>query len=44
MGNFSEKSRAAYNKKADNYDNTDEGRFTQKFKELLVEQIDLSNR
>jgi len=41
MGNFNEKSRAAYNKKADNYDNTHDGRFTQEFKRLLVSEITL---
>ena len=41
MGNFNEKSRTAYNKKADDYDNTHDGRFTQEFKRLLVSEITL---
>ena len=41
MGNFNEKSRSAYNKKADDYDNTQDGRFTQEFKRLLVSEIKL---
>jgi len=44
IGNFSEKSKNAYNKKADNYDNTADGKFTRKFKELLVNNIDLNNQ
>ncbi|MDR2182911.1 MAG: class I SAM-dependent methyltransferase [Clostridiales bacterium] len=39
MSKFNEKSRAAYNKKADDYDNTNDGRFTLKFKRLLVDCI-----
>jgi len=39
---FNEKSKAAYNKKADDYDNTHDGRFTLKFKHLLLEHVALS--
>lgn len=39
MGSFNEKSKTAYNKIADDYDNTFDDRFTQKFKHLLVENI-----
>ena len=41
MNKFNEKSRSAYNKKADDYDNTPEGRFTQSFQRLLISAIDL---
>jgi len=41
MANFKDKSKAAYNKKADNYDYSDEGRFTQKFKDMLLSIITL---
>ena len=37
--NFNKKSKAAYNKKADIYDDTFDGKFTRKFKHLLVESI-----
>ena len=43
MGNFNEKSKAAYNKKADDYDNTLDGKFTRKFKQLLIENITLED-
>ena len=43
MRNFNDKSRSAYNKKAYNYDNTSDGRFTEKFKQLLIENIELNN-
>jgi ubiquinone/menaquinone biosynthesis C-methylase UbiE len=43
MNKFNDKSKAAYNKKADDYDNTHDGRFTQKFKRLLVENIVLTD-
>jgi len=36
-----EKNRKAYDKKAANYDHTPDGRFTEKFKSLLLENIDL---
>ena len=39
MADFNAKSKSAYNKKADNYDNTHDGRFTRKFKQLLVSEI-----
>ena len=41
MANFKDKSRAAYNEKAANYDYSDEGRFTQKFKDMLLSIITL---
>ena len=42
MNKFNEKSKAAYNKIADNYDNTHDGRFTLKFKQLLLEHVNLT--
>jgi ubiquinone/menaquinone biosynthesis C-methylase UbiE len=42
MANFKNKSRTTYNEKADNYDYSDEGRFTQKFKDLLLSIIILN--
>jgi ubiquinone/menaquinone biosynthesis C-methylase UbiE len=36
---FEEKSRESYNRKADNYDNTFDGRFTVKFKRLMLEEL-----
>jgi len=39
MKTFKDKSRESYNEKADNYDNTPEGKFTVKFKELLLDEI-----
>ena len=39
MKTFSEKSRESYNKKANDYDNTFDGKFTMKFKRLLLENI-----
>ena len=42
MADFNAKSKAAYNKKADNYDNTHDGRFTLKFKQLLVSEVVLN--
>ena len=39
MADFNAKSKAAYNKKADNYDNTHDGRLTLKFKQLLVSEV-----
>ena len=44
MPNFNNKSKSAYNKKADNYDDTFDGRFTQKFKRLLVSEIELPEK
>ena len=41
MPNFNDKSKAAYNKIADDYDNSPEGRFTYKFKCLLMENVEL---
>ena len=41
MADFNAKSKAAYNKKADNYDDTHDGRFTRKFKQLLVSEVAL---
>ena len=39
MKTFLEKSRENYNRIADNYDNTYDGRFTKEFKELLLEEL-----
>jgi ubiquinone/menaquinone biosynthesis C-methylase UbiE len=39
MKSFEEKSIESYNKKADDYDNTFDGRFTERFKELLLEEM-----
>jgi len=44
MANFKNKSRAAYNEKADNYDYSDEGMFTQKFKDMLLSIITLDEK
>lgn len=39
MNKFERKSNANYNKKAENYDNTYDGKFTVKFKELLCDAV-----
>ena len=39
MKTFKDKSRESYNRKADDYDNTFDGKFTLKFKKLLLEEI-----
>lgn len=39
MKTFDEKSRDSYNRKANNYDDTFDGKFTEKFKKLLLEEI-----
>ena len=39
MVNFNERSRAAYNAKADDYDNSREGQFTHGLQQLLLSQI-----
>jgi ubiquinone/menaquinone biosynthesis C-methylase UbiE len=39
MKSFEEKSRESYNEKASDYDNSFEGKFTERFKELLMEEI-----
>lgn len=39
MRNHEEKSRLSYNAKADNYDNSADGKFTEKFKNLLLENV-----
>jgi ubiquinone/menaquinone biosynthesis C-methylase UbiE len=39
MKTFEDKSRESYNRKADDYDKTFDGKFTVKFKELLLEEI-----
>ena len=39
MINFDDRSRAAYNKKADDYDNSREGQFTRNFHRLLLSEI-----
>ena len=41
MDKFNEKSKIAYNKMADNYDNTHDGRFTLKFKQRLARHMTL---
>jgi len=38
---FIEKSKAAYNKKADHYDQTPDGRFTRRFKQLILAGVHL---
>ena len=43
MNNYIEKNIKAYNKKASNYDETLDGRFTEKFKNLLRENINISD-
>lgn len=43
MKNFNLDSKLAYNSKADNYDDTFDGRFTKIFKELLCKHITLEN-
>jgi ubiquinone/menaquinone biosynthesis C-methylase UbiE len=40
---FNEKSRTAYDLIADNYDNTHDGKFTQKFKSLLLSAVTLKD-
>ena len=42
MANFNDKSRTSYNKKADNYENSPEGRFTREFQRLLIKNIDFN--
>ncbi|MDR2939447.1 MAG: class I SAM-dependent methyltransferase [Clostridiales bacterium] len=42
MNKFDKKSIKAYDKKADHYDNTFDGKFTGKFKELLIKHIELN--
>lgn len=39
MADFNSKSRAAYNAKADDYENSREGRFTREFQRLLVDNV-----
>jgi len=39
MNKFNERNIRAYDKKADNYDNTQDGKFTEKFKSLLLSNI-----
>ena len=41
MFNFNDKSKAAYNQIADDYDSTFDGQFTRKFKNLLIANITL---
>jgi len=43
MKTFSEKSRESYNQKANDYDNTFDGKFTMKFKRLLLENIEMND-
>lgn len=44
MKSFDEKSRESYNQKADNFDNTPEGKFTVRFKQLLLEEVKVNSR
>jgi ubiquinone/menaquinone biosynthesis C-methylase UbiE len=44
MVDFNEKSKSEYNKKADDYDNSPEGRFTLKYQRLLVSEIVLCEK
>lgn len=39
MKSFAEKSREAYNRKADDYDNTFDGHFTKRYQELLLAEM-----
>lgn len=39
MSKYEEKSRMSYDQKAEEYDNTFDGRFTEKFKQMLLEEI-----
>ena len=41
MSKFNDRSKMAYNKIADDYDNTFDGRFTRKFKQMLISEIEL---
>jgi ubiquinone/menaquinone biosynthesis C-methylase UbiE len=41
MKTFAQKSRESYNRKADDYDSTFDGRFTRRFKELLLEKMNI---
>ena len=41
MNKFNKKSKDAYNKMADGYDNSPEGKFTEKFKTLLLSAVTL---
>ena len=43
MNKFEKRSMIAYNKKADNYDNTSDGKFTLKFKNMLLQMIDVKD-
>lgn len=43
MSNFYSKSRNTYNKKAGNYDSTFDGKFTKKYKELLLSNVKLKD-
>jgi ubiquinone/menaquinone biosynthesis C-methylase UbiE len=43
MKSFEEKSRESYNQKADDYNETFDGKFTERFKELLLDMIELDN-
>ena len=43
MNKFNAKNIKAYDKKADNYDNTHDGRFTEKFKALMLNTISVKN-
>lgn len=43
MKTFEDKSRESYNRIADDYDKTFDGKFIVKFKELLLEEITVEN-
>ncbi|MCL2217802.1 MAG: class I SAM-dependent methyltransferase [Defluviitaleaceae bacterium] len=43
MNKFNEKNIKAYDKKADNYDNTHDGKFTEKFKTLLLNTVSVKD-
>jgi len=43
MKTFDQKSRESYNIKANDYDNTFDGKFTEKFKKLLLEEIKIKS-
>lgn len=43
MNSHEDKSIRSYNQKADNYDKTFDGKFTKRFKELLLKEINIEN-
>jgi len=44
MGNYHEKNKNAYDKKAHNYDHTYDGKFTEKFKALLLANLSVRDK